>query len=155
MAESTAKVKKTGLFVLTISLGTLLNPLNSSMISVALTRLQYALDLSFASATWLISIFYLASAVGQPVMGKLGDMIGPKRLFLTGLILVALSSILAPLVTSFPWLLACRALQAIGSSSLFPSGMTMVRSYITDGQAKALAILSVFSNVSAAFGPSI
>ncbi|WP_175631970.1 MFS transporter [Virgibacillus siamensis] len=148
-------IKKPWLLVFTISLGTLLNPLNSSMISVALTRLQHVLDLSFASATWLISIFYLVSAVGQPVMGKLGDMFGQKKLFLTGLVLVAMSSALAPLIANFGWLLGCRALQALGSSSLFPSGMSMVRNYITTGQARALSVLAVFSSVSAAFGPTI
>lgn len=147
--------KKPWLLVLTIGLGTLLNPLNSSMISVALTRLQHELDLSFASATWLISIFYLVSAVGQPVMGKLGDMFGQKKLFLTGLVLVAISSALAPLIANFGWLLGCRALQALGSSSLFPSGMSMVRNYITTGQARALSVLAVFSSTSAAFGPTI
>lgn len=148
-------VNKPWLFVFTIALGILINPLNSSMMSVALTRLQNVLDLSFASATWLISIFYLASAFGQPLMGKLSDMFGPKRLFLTGLSLVAASSILAPLFLNFGWLLFCRALQAIGSSALFPTGMTMVRNHITKGKAQALSILSIVASVFAAFGPSI
>lgn len=148
-------LQKPWLLVLTIGLGTLLNPLNSSMISVALTRLQDEFMLTFADASWLISVFYLASAAAQPVMGKLSDMFGPKRIFLAGLILVALASLLAPLSPSFPFLLACRALQAIGSSTLFPSGMSMVRTNITEGQAKALATLSIFSTTSAAFGPSI
>lgn len=148
-------LQKPWLLVLTIGLGTLLNPLNSSMISVALTRIQGQFALTFADASWLISIFYLASAVGQPVMGKLGDMFGPKRMFLTGLFLVAVSCILAPFSPNLPFLLGCRALQAIGSSTLFPSGMSMVRTNITEGQAKALATLSIFSTTSAAFGPSI
>src|SRR5690625_85002 len=151
----TRTLKKPWLLVLTIGLGTLLNPLNSSMISVALTRLQDEFTLTFAEASWLISIFYLASAAGQPVMGKLSDMFGPKRLFLIGLLLVAVSCILAPFSPNLPFLLGCRALQAIGSSTLFPSGMSMVRTNITEGQAKALATLSIFSTTSAAFGPSI
>src|SRR5699024_5083336 len=151
----TKSLQKQRLFVLTIGLGTLLNPLNSSMISVALTRLQNEFALTFADASWLISIFYLASSAGQPVMGKLSDMFGPKRLFLTGLFLVAVSCILAPFSPNLPFLLGCRALQAIGSSTLFPSGMSMVRTNITDGQAKALATLSIFSTTSAAFGPSV
>jgi len=151
----TKSLQKQRLFVLTIGLGTLLNPLNSSMISVALTRLQNEFALTFADASWLISIFYLASSAGQPVMGKLSDMFGPKRLFLTGLFLVAVSCILAPFSPILPFLLGCRALQAIGSSTLFPSGMSMVRTNITDGQAKALATLSIFSTTSAAFGPSV
>lgn len=133
----------------------MLNPLNSSMISVALTRLQHEFVLGFATASWLISIFYLASAAGQPVMGKLSDMFGPKRLFMTGLILVAVSCLLAPFSPNFGFLLGCRALQAIGSSALFPSGMSMVRTHITTKQAQALAVLSIFANTSAAFGPSI
>ncbi|MEN1968118.1 MFS transporter [Lentibacillus sp. N15] len=151
----TKTTHKPWLLVLTIGLGTLLNPLNSSMISVALTRLQHVYSLTFADASWLISIFYLASAAAQPVMGKLSDMFGPKRLFLTGLILVAGASMLAPFSPNYPFLLGCRALQAIGSSTLFPSGMSMVRTNITKGQGKALATLSIFASTSAAFGPSI
>ncbi len=151
----TVKTQKTWLFVLTIGLGTLLNPLNSSMISVALTRMQHEFALTFADASWLISVFYLASAAGQPVMGKLSDMFGPKKLFLAGLFLVACSALLAPFSPNFPFLLGCRALMAIGSSTLFPSGMSMVRTHITEGQAKALATLSIFASTSAAFGPSI
>ncbi|WP_164525483.1 MFS transporter [Siminovitchia acidinfaciens] len=152
---SRKKIHKPWVLVVTIGLGTLLNPLNSSMISVALTRMQQEFELTFADASWLISVFYLASAAGQPVMGKLSDMFGPKRMFLAGLITVAAASMLAPLSPNFPFLLGCRALQAIGSSTLFPSGMSIVRTSITKGQAKALATLSIFASTSAAFGPSI
>lgn len=143
------------LLLITIGLGTLLNPLNSSMISVALTQMQHDFALTFADASWLISIFYLASAAGQPVMGKLSDMFGAKRLFMTGLILVVIACFLAPFSPNYGFLLGCRALQAIGSSTLFPSGMSMIRSHITEKQARAIAIISVFSSTSAAFGPAI
>lgn len=149
------KTGKTWVLVLAIGLGILLNPLNSSMISVALTRMQQDFDLSFADASWLISVFYIASAAGQPVMGKLSDMFGPKRLFIAGLMLVAVASMLAPFSPNYGALLVYRALQAIGSSTLFPSGMSMVRSSITKGQAQAIAVLSIFASTSAAFGPSI
>ncbi|SFE73359.1 MFS transporter [Alteribacillus iranensis] len=150
-----SSIQKPWLLVLTIGLGTLLNPLNSSMIAVAVTRMQNEFALSFADASWLISIFYLFSAAGQPVMGKLSDMFGAKRLFLSGLLIVAAASILAPFSPSFSFLLGCRALQAIGSSTLFPAGMSLVRTYITEKQGRALALLSIFATTSAAFGPSI
>lgn len=95
--------KNSWLLVLTIGLGILLNPLNSSMISIALTRMQHEFGLTFADASWLISVFYLASAAAQPVMGKLSDMFGPKRLFLSGLIVVAIVSILAPFSPNYPF----------------------------------------------------
>ncbi len=96
------------LFLVTIALGVLLNPLNSSMISVALTRLEHVFHLNFTSVSWLISTYYLASAIAQPVLGKIADTLGRKRVFLAGLVLVAVSSLTAPFAPSFDWLIALR-----------------------------------------------
>ncbi|MEB3101547.1 MFS transporter [Ferviditalea candida] len=143
------------LLLITIALGTLLNPLNSSMISVALTRIQGNFHLSFSDVSWLISTFYLASAIAQPVLGKLGDFFGRKRLFLLGLSLVAAASMLAPFSPNLGTLITLRVVQAIGSAALFPSGMGIIRNVVTENQARAIGILSVFSSTAAAFGPSI
>ncbi|WP_067932294.1 MFS transporter [Alicyclobacillus kakegawensis] len=141
--------------LLAIALGVLLNPLNSSLISVAIARFQDVFGLSFAAVSWLISSYYLASAIAQPVMGKVADLFGHKRLFLIGLGLVALSSVIAPFSPSFAWLVVFRLIQAVGSSVLYPAGMAIVRHRVSDGQAKALAFLAVFSSGAAAFGPTI
>src|SRR5699024_9460054 len=138
-----------------VGLGILLNPLNSSMISVALTQMQHDYALTFADASWLISIFYLASAAGQPVMGQLSGMFGAARLLLGGLVLVGIACLLAPFAVNYGMLLGCGALQAIASATLFPSGMSIVRAQIAKKQARAIAIVSVFSPTSAAFGPTI
>lgn len=132
------------LLIITIALGTLLNPLNSSMIAVALSRLQKEFHLTFADASWLISTYYLASAVGQPVMGKLSDAYGRKRIFFFGLSLVAVASMLAPFSPGFWWLIGFRVIQSLGSSALFPAGMGIIRNVITTRQARALGILSLF-----------
>ena len=143
------------LFITAVALGMLLNPLNSSMIAVALSRIQNQFSLSFTDASWLISTYYLASGIGQPVMGKLGDVFGLKKMYLIGLIMIAVASFAAPFSPSFGWLIAIRIIQAIGSSALFPAGMGIIRKSITENQAQALGVLSIFSSVSAAFGPSI
>lgn len=155
MSDLTTTTKRPGWLIVTIALGILLNPLNSSMIAVALVRFQTDFHLTFTSVSWLISTYYLASAVAQPVMGKLSDMFGHKRLFLIGLVMIAVASIIAPFSPGFIWLVSFRIIQAIGSSSLFPSGMSMIRQSITERQARALALLSVFASTSAAFGPTI
>ncbi|WP_424767827.1 MFS transporter [Paenibacillus sp. sgz302251] len=141
--------------LIAVAFGIMLNPLNSSMISVALTRLQGDFGLTFADSTWLISTYYLASAIGQPVMGKLTDIWGQKRMFLIGLGLVAAASMLAPLATSFGALIVFRMIQAVGSSTLYPAGMAAVRKHITEKQAQSLGVLNIFASSSAAFGPSI
>lgn len=143
------------LFLISIALGTLLNPLNSSMISIAIPRLQAAFHLDFTVVSWIISSYYLASAIAQPVMGKVADQIGRKRVFLIGLLLVAASSLTAPWAPTFVWLITLRMVQAVGSGAIYPAGMGLVRHHIVEGQAKALAFLAIFSSASAAFGPTI
>ena len=143
------------LFLMTIALGVLLNPLNSSMISVAMTKFQHVFHVHFTTASWLISSYYLASAVAQPIMGKLADLLGRKPLFLIGLLLVALSCSLAPFAPSFSWLIVLRLIQSLGSGAVYPAGMGIVRNVITERQSQALALLAVFSSGAAAFGPSI
>lgn len=153
--KQTVIKRKELLLITAVALGTLLNPLNTTMISVALARLQEDFHLTFADVSWLISTYYLVSAIGQPLMGKWSDLFGRKKVFMLGLLLVTLSSSLAPLSPSFGWLIGFRIIQALGSSALFPSGMGMIRSQITSNQAKALGIISIFSSTSAAFGPSL
>ncbi|WP_062306371.1 MFS transporter [Alicyclobacillus sendaiensis] len=143
------------LFLITIALGVLLNPLNSSMISVAMAKFEHVFHVHFTTASWLISSYYLASAVAQPIMGKVADLVGRKPLFLIGLALVTLSCALAPFAPSFTWLVVFRLIQSLGSGAIYPAGMGIVRNVITDRQAQALAFLSVFSSGAAAFGPSI
>src|SRR3977135_1889235 len=84
-------------------LGTLLNPLNSSMIAVALTRVQRDFHVTVGEVTWLISGFFLAAAIGQPLMGRLADLFGPRRVFLTGLGLGFATGLMAPVVPGFCW----------------------------------------------------
>jgi MFS family permease len=147
--------KKRALFLTAVASGTMLNPLNSSMIALALHSIQKDFQLSFSTVSWLISSFYLASAVAQPVTGKIGDIFGRKKTFLTGLILVALSALFAPLSSTFLMLLLMRLFQSIGSSAIYPSGMALIRDHIKDRQASALAVLSIFASAMVALGPTI
>jgi MFS family permease len=141
----------------TILLGTLLNPLNSSMIAVALVRLRDDFEVSLATASWLVSAFYLAAAVGQPTMGRIADLLGHRRVFCAGWVLVAITGVLAPLAPSFGWLVAARAVQAIGTSAAYPAGLAMIRRSTDDPEgrppASALGALSIAASVSAALGP--
>ncbi len=147
--------KNRTLFLTAVASGTMLNPLNSSMIALALHSIQKDFGLSFTTVSWLISSFYLASAVAQPVTGKIGDIFGRKKTFLTGLVLVALSAVGAPFSTTFFMLLAMRMIQSIGSSAIYPSGMTLIRDHIKERQASALAVLSIFASAMVALGPTI
>jgi MFS family permease len=135
--------------------GTLLNPLNSSMIAVVLGLIQADFRISVATASWLLSSFALAAAVAQPVMGRLADLFGPRRIFGIGLLVVGVASGLAPLAPAFGWLIACRMLQAFGTSAAYPAGLAIIRAVHAQGQAPAgtLGAINITSSVSVALGP--
>ncbi|HZU14203.1 MAG TPA: MFS transporter [Chloroflexota bacterium] len=135
--------------------GTLLNPLNSSMIAVALLTLRADFHVSIATVTWLVSGFYLAGAVGMPLMGRLADRFGPRRVFTAGLLLVGLTGVLAPFAPAFGWLLVIRIVQAFGTATAYPAGLAVMRAADRSGRAPAAALgaVTVASSVSAALGP--
>ncbi len=144
--------------LLTIAAGTLLNPLNSSMISVALVTIGKNFNVGIAAVTWLVSGFYLAAAVGQPLMGRLADMFGPRRIFLVGLALVLAAGVAGTFAPNLGFLIAVRVLQAFGTSAAFPAGIAMMRRISGSGgrpPAAALGVISIAANVSAALGPTL
>ncbi|MFI8711007.1 MFS transporter [Brevibacillus brevis] len=141
--------------MIAVGLGILLNPLNSSMISVAIARLQNVYRLDFTVVSWIIFSFYIASAIAQPVMGKASDLFGRKKIFLTGLVVSFVASLLAPLSPNFGWLIVFRIVQSIGTSMMVAVGMAFVRIHITEKQATALSVLSIFLSGAAAIGPFI
>ena len=149
------KVKNPQLFIVAIALGVILNPLNTTMITVALPAIQSEFELTSKEISWLIASYFIVSAIFLPLIGKLSDYYGRKRIFLLGLLLVGISSFLAPLSPNMMVLLGMRTIQAVGTSALYPAGIGMVRSYVEKNQNRVIATLSVFATTSAAFGPTI
>jgi MFS family permease len=135
-------------------LGTLLNPLNSSMIAVALVQIQRDFGVDVVDASWLISSFYLTSAVAQPVTGRLADRLGARRVFMAGLVLVGVAGALAPLSPGFGWVVVARVVLALGASACFPAALAILRQ-VAGGQPppRTLAAVSIAGSTSAALGP--
>lgn len=126
------------------------------MIAVALVAIHSDFHIDIGTSTWLVSGFYLTGAVGQPLMGRVADLFGARRVFLTGVAVAAAVCAAAPFAPGFAWLVAVRCVQALATSTAFPSGLGLIR--WAGGQrvpAGALAVLSVASSTSAALGPTI
>jgi MFS family permease len=144
--------------IATVVLGTVLNPLDGSMMAVALPSIRDSFAATAASATWLITVYYLAGAVAQPIMGRIADLLGARRVFVGGLLLVALACSLAQFVPSIEWLIALRLVQAVGSSVAFPAGLIIVRrSLLADPEASARAVGSItwINSLAAVAGPLV
>ncbi|WP_373428659.1 MFS transporter [Streptomyces sp. B1I3] len=140
-------------------MGSLLNPLNTTMISTALVAIGHAFGIGATDTAWLISVLYLASAVAQPVLGKLADVIGPRRVFLAGLVVVTASGLVGALAPGFGLLIVSRLLLGIGTSAAYPAAMAVLRDEsrrvgrITPRP--VLARLSFAALGSAAVGPAL
>lgn len=140
-------------------IGSLLNPLNTTMISTALVAIGHHFGIGAADTAWLISVLYLASAVAQPVLGKLADVLGPRRVFLVGLVVVIASGLVGTVAPSFGWLIVSRLLLGIGTSAAYPAAMAVLRDESARiGRAtprSVLARLSFAALGSAAVGPTL
>jgi MFS family permease len=145
--------------VAVVALGVVLNPLNSTMIAIALVGLQHEFDVGIATSSWLVSGFYLAASIGQPLMGRFVDLFGARRLFIGGLALQCVVSVLATAAPGFWWLVALRVLQGIGSSTAFPAALVLIRETarkLSDKPpAGALAALTVSASMTAVLGPAL
>ncbi|MFF0135020.1 MFS transporter [Streptomyces sp. NPDC005227] len=140
-------------------LGSVLNPVNSSMIAVALVPIGSALGAPPSQTAWLVSGLYLATAVGQPVIGRLVDMFGPRRLYLIGTAMVGVAGLLGSLAPNLGALVAARVLLGLGTSAAYPAAMHLTRREAErtgrDSPAGVLTALAVSAQTVSVVGPTL
>ncbi|WP_242497792.1 MFS transporter [Microbacterium protaetiae] len=154
--EDAARRRST-LTVAALSLGTTLNPLNSSMIAVALLSLQHDFALTTPQVTWVITLFYIASIVGQPLMGRVIDAFGARRVFVAGMVVVIVAGVIAPL-GGFALVLLSRGILALGTSVAFPAAVALVGPLARAGgmsPPRLLARIQIANTTAAALGPVV
>ncbi|AGP54275.1 MFS transporter [Streptomyces rapamycinicus] len=138
-------------------IGSVLNPVNSTMIATGLVAIGHDFGVGAARTAWLVASLYLASAVAQPAMGRLADLLGPRRVFLSGLLVVCAAGLVGALAPAFGWLIASRVLLGIGTSAAYPAAMALLRaqSFATGRETPrpVLGRLSLAALGSAAVGP--
>jgi EmrB/QacA subfamily drug resistance transporter len=140
--------------LLTVVLGTMLVPLNSTMIAVALPRLIEDFHSRLTSAGWLVTGYLIAMASLQPVAGNLGDRIGRRPLMLAGLAWFAVASLGAGLATTLPLLVVFRIQQAVAGALVFPNGIALLREIAPPGRlGSRLGLIMAGLPLAAAVGP--
>ncbi|KUN18198.1 MFS transporter permease [Streptomyces corchorusii] len=137
-------------------LGSSLNPINSSIIATTLIAIGHTFHAGAASTIWLVSALYLASAIGQPTMGRLAGLIGPRRVFLAGLALVGIGGALGTVATNLPTLVAARVILGVGTSAGYPTAMIIVRRWAAEHEPArtggTLGALAIAAQVTSALG---
>ena len=140
-------------------LGAILNPINSSMVAVALVPIGIAFGAPPAETAWLVSGLYLATAIGQPVVGRLVDTYGPRPLFLAGTTLVGLAGVVGALSPQLWVLVLARVLLGFGTCAGNPAAMYLIRSESRRtglaSPAGILTVLSVSTQTISVIGPTL
>jgi MFS family permease len=140
-------------------LGAILNPINSSMIAVALVPIGMAFGVPPAETAWLVGGLYVATAIGQPVVGRLVDGYGPRRLFLIGTALVGVAGVLGVVSPQLWVLVVARVLLGFGTCAGYPAAMYLIRSEADrtgqDSPAAILTLLAISTQTIAVIGPTL
>jgi MFS family permease len=140
-------------------LGAILNPINSSIIAVALVPIGVAFGAPASQTAWLVSALYLATAIGQPLVGRLIDTFGPRRLYLVGTALTGVAGVLGMLAPDLGVLVMARVVLGFGTCAGYPAAMYLIRSEAgrtgLPSPAGVLTALSVSTQTIAVIGPTL
>src|SRR3712207_1686486 len=101
-------------------LGLFMTLIDTTIVNIAIPSIIEGLDASLDEILWIINAYVLVLAVLLITAGRLGDIFGPKRLFLAGLTLFTLASALCGLAQDPTHLIIARALQGVGGALLSP-----------------------------------
>jgi len=126
VAETQSRVDGDNWLAATLILGSVMNPINTTTMAVALTPIGIAFGASPAETAWLVSVFYLSTAVGQPVAGRLVDTVGARRTFLAASSVIAIAGALGTFAPSLWFLVGTRVLLALGTSAAYPAAMSVI-----------------------------
>ncbi|MHA6915169.1 MFS transporter [Ralstonia pseudosolanacearum] len=125
-----------------------------SIVITGLPRIQAELGFSAAQLSWVTNAYTLAFG-GLLLLGaRAGDILGRRRMFITGLSLFTLASVVIGLSQSATWLLAARAVQGAGAAVLAPSTLALLSTYFAEGPARtrALSMYAAAAGIGATLG---
>ncbi|MEU5461430.1 MFS transporter [Streptomyces althioticus] len=114
--------------------------LDNTVLNVALPSLQRELDASTSGLQWTIDAYTLVLASLLMLAGSTADRIGRRRVFMSGLVVFTLGSLLCSLAPDLNWLVVFRMVQAVGGSMLNPVAMSIITNTFTDPRERARAI---------------
>ncbi|MER5832536.1 MFS transporter [Streptomyces sp. NPDC002130] len=114
--------------------------LDFSVLNVALPVLGADLGMSQSALQWAVTAFALPSGGFLLLFGRVGDLFGRRRLFLTGLALFGAASLLATFAWDPASFLTGRALQGIGAAAIVPTGMSLLTTTFAEGPARDRAL---------------
>ena len=154
--ETLARTPGVGWALAGLSASMLLSSLGTSSANVALPTLAQVFGASFQQVQWVVLAYLLSITLLIVSVGRLGDMLGRRRLLLGGIALFTLASVLCGVAPSLWLLIAARAVQGLGAAIMMALTMALVGEVVPkDRTGSAMGLLGSMSAIGTALGPSL
>ncbi|HEX5439662.1 MAG TPA: MFS transporter, partial [Ktedonobacterales bacterium] len=132
------------LIAIVAALGLIPIVLDTTIVTVALNPIGDDLHTDINTAQWIVTGFFLANAAVVAVGGYLASRFGRKRIFITGLTIFTIGSLLCAISPGIGWLIAFRVVQGIGGGMLLPIGAALAFDQFPQEQrARASALIAI------------
>src|ERR1700759_4935713 len=144
----------TALILMVIAGAQMMVVLDGTIVNIALPSMGRYFDKSQTDMTWALNAYALAFGGLLLLGGRMGDILGRRRMFILGLSLFTIGSFLAGVAPSFGLLLAGRAVQGVGGGIASPTALSLITTEFEQGQerTKAIAVYAAVSGAGAALG---
>jgi EmrB/QacA subfamily drug resistance transporter len=130
--------------------------LDGTIVNVAAPTIRSELGASTTALQWIVGGYALALAIGLVVGGRLGDLFGRRRLFVTGIVMFTLSSLLSGIAPNTELLIVFRLTQGLAAALMIPQGFGIIHSaFSTEDLPKAFGVFGPVIGLSAVLGPIV
>src|SRR5215813_10644611 len=146
--------RRLGLALAVIATAQLMVVLDATIVNVALPHIQRALGFTGTGLEWVVNAYALTFGGLLLLGGRAGDILGRRRVFIAGVILFSVASVLVGFATSQAWLLGARALQGVGGAIVAPAALSLVATTFPEGRPRnrAMGVYAAMSIAGAAVG---
>ncbi|MFT9373965.1 MFS transporter [Liquorilactobacillus hordei] len=148
--------KKQIIILVTMALGIFLCMLDTTVMNIALPAIQTGLHTDLRTLQWALNVYTITFAALTIPLGRIADQIGRHKVYVVGLILFFIGSLLSATSSTVSLLIAGREVQSIGAAIVFPASMTIgINTVELDKRNQAVVVLGITQGLAAAFGPTI
>jgi EmrB/QacA subfamily drug resistance transporter len=151
METETRKEVNKNLALLLLAMTQFVVVIDASIVNIALPSIGTALHFSQNDLSWVVNAYTLTFGGFLLLGGRLADLMGRRRMFMSGLVLFSLASLLGGLAQSEAWLIGARALQGLGAAIVSPAALSIITVTFTEGEERNRA-LGVWGAVAGAGG---
>jgi EmrB/QacA subfamily drug resistance transporter len=151
------------LVLVSLIFGFFMSLLDVTIVNIAIPSIQSSLNADLTTVTWVLNAYSLVFAMLLVTMGRFADQFGRKRIFMLGMIIFSIGSLLCALaptmasLTGWPainWLISFRAFQAIGAAALNPVSLAIIIAvFPRERRGAAIGVWGALSGLAAAAGP--